>query len=136
LEISGCDREGGGVAAPARRAQGGATDPASEPKEVPPSPPDEPEEVPPPLPQEGEAAEAAPAQGGAVARGAPACSKSRLFGCLFLSEDALRGLKGEKQTVLHSNRPGPAPSLATMVSLPGSPLSVGQATVIFFNTGF
>jgi hypothetical protein len=27
-------------------------------------------------------------------------------------------LKGEKQTVLHSNRPGPAPSLATMVSLP------------------
>jgi hypothetical protein len=29
-------------------------------------------------------------------------------------------LKGEKQTVLYSNRPGPAPSLATMVSLPGS----------------
>jgi hypothetical protein len=24
-------------------------------------------------------------------------------------------LKGEKQTVLHSNRPGPAPSLATSV---------------------
>jgi hypothetical protein len=41
-------------------------------------------------------------------------------------------LKVEKQTVLHSNRPGPAPSLATMVSLPGSPLSVGQATLIFF----
>jgi hypothetical protein len=41
-------------------------------------------------------------------------------------------LKGEKQTVLHSNRPGPAPSLATMVSLPGSPLLVGQATVIFY----
>jgi hypothetical protein len=41
-------------------------------------------------------------------------------------------LKGEKQTVFHSNRPGPAPLLATMVSLPGSPLSVGQATVIFF----
>jgi hypothetical protein len=40
-------------------------------------------------------------------------------------------LKGEKQIVLHSNRPGPAPSLATMVSLPGSPLSVEQATVIF-----
>jgi hypothetical protein len=38
-------------------------------------------------------------------------------------------LKGEKQTILHSNRPGPAPSLATMVSLPGSPLSVGQSTV-------
>jgi hypothetical protein len=34
-------------------------------------------------------------------------------------------LKGEKQTVLHSNRPGPAISLATMVSLPGSPLSAG-----------
>jgi hypothetical protein len=41
-------------------------------------------------------------------------------------------LKGEKQTVLHSNKPGPAPSLATMVSLPGSPLPVGQATVICF----
>jgi hypothetical protein len=40
--------------------------------------------------------------------------------------------KGEKQIVLHSNRPGPAPSLATMVSPPGSPLSVGQAMVIFF----
>jgi hypothetical protein len=45
-------------------------------------------------------------------------------------------LKGEKQNVLHLNRPGPAPSLATMVSLPGSPLSVGQATVIFFYIGF
>jgi hypothetical protein len=45
-------------------------------------------------------------------------------------------LKGEKQTVLHSNRPGPAPSLATMDSLPGSPLSVGQATIIFFYIGF
>jgi hypothetical protein len=45
-------------------------------------------------------------------------------------------LKGEKQTVLHWNRPGPAPSLAIMVSLPGSPLSVGQATVIFFYIGF
>jgi hypothetical protein len=45
-------------------------------------------------------------------------------------------LKGEKQTVLHSNRPGSAPSLATMVSLPGSPLSVGQATIIFFYIGF
>jgi hypothetical protein len=33
-------------------------------------------------------------QGGAVARGTvlPSCSKSRVFGCLFLSEDALRGL--------------------------------------------
>jgi hypothetical protein len=41
-------------------------------------------------------------------------------------------LKGENQTVLHSNRPGPAPSLATMVSLPGPPFSVGQATIIFF----
>jgi hypothetical protein len=46
------------------------------------------------------------------------------------------GLKGEKQTVLHSNGPGPAPSLATMVSLPESPLSVVQATVIFFYIGF
>jgi hypothetical protein len=46
------------------------------------------------------------------------------------------GLKGEKQTVLHSNKPGLAPSLATMASLPGSPLSVGQATVIFFCIGF
>jgi hypothetical protein len=45
-------------------------------------------------------------------------------------------LKGEKQTVLHSNRPGPAPSMATMVSVPGSPLSVGQATVIFFYIRF
>jgi hypothetical protein len=45
-------------------------------------------------------------------------------------------LKGEKQTVLHSNRPSPAPSLATMVSLPRSPLSVGQATVIFLYIGF
>jgi hypothetical protein len=45
-------------------------------------------------------------------------------------------LKWEKQTVLHSNRHGPAPSLAMMVSLPGSPLSVGQATVIFFYIGF
>jgi hypothetical protein len=44
--------------------------------------------------------------------------------------------KGEKQTVLHSKRPSPAPSLATMVSLPGSPMSVGQATVIFFYIGF
>jgi hypothetical protein len=41
-------------------------------------------------------------------------------------------LNVEKQMVLHSNRPGPAPLLATMVSLPGSPLSVEQATVIFF----
>jgi hypothetical protein len=41
-------------------------------------------------------------------------------------------MKREKQIVLHSNRPGPAPSLTTMVSLPGSPLSVEQATVIFF----
>jgi hypothetical protein len=41
-------------------------------------------------------------------------------------------LKGEKQIVLHSNRPGPAPSLATMVNLPGSSLSVCEATVIFF----
>jgi hypothetical protein len=40
-------------------------------------------------------------------------------------------LKGEKRIVLHSNRPGLAPSLETMVSLPGSPLLVGQATVIF-----
>jgi hypothetical protein len=47
-----------------------------------------------------------------------------------------RRLKGVKQTVLHSNRPGPAPSLATMVSLHGSPFSVGQATVIFFYIGF
>jgi hypothetical protein len=45
-------------------------------------------------------------------------------------------LKGEKQTVLHSNRPSPAPSLATMVNLPGSPLSVRQAAVIFFYIGF
>jgi hypothetical protein len=45
-------------------------------------------------------------------------------------------LKGEKETVLHLNRPGPAPSLATMVCLPGSPLSVGQATIIFFYIGF
>jgi hypothetical protein len=45
-------------------------------------------------------------------------------------------LKGEKQTILHSNRPSPTPSLATMVSLPGSPLSVRQATVIFFYIGF
>jgi hypothetical protein len=45
-------------------------------------------------------------------------------------------LKDEKQTVLHLKRPGPAPSLAMMVSLPGSPLSVGQATVIFFYIGF
>jgi hypothetical protein len=44
-------------------------------------------------------------------------------------------LKGEKQTFLHSNRPGPARSLATNVCLPGSPLSVGQATVIFFYIG-
>jgi hypothetical protein len=41
-------------------------------------------------------------------------------------------LKWEKQTVLHSNKPGPTRSLATMVSLPGSALSVGQTTVIFF----
>jgi hypothetical protein len=45
-------------------------------------------------------------------------------------------LKGGKQTVLHSNRPGPAPLLATSVCLPGSALSVGQATVIFFYIGF
>jgi hypothetical protein len=45
-------------------------------------------------------------------------------------------LKGEKQTVLHSNRPRPAPSLMLMVSLPGSPLSVGQAMIIFFYIGF
>jgi hypothetical protein len=44
-------------------------------------------------------------------------------------------LKGEKQTVLHSNRPSPAPSLATMVSLPGLPLSVRQATIIFSYIG-
>jgi hypothetical protein len=41
-------------------------------------------------------------------------------------------LKGEKQIILHSNKPGPAASLATLVSLLGSPLSVGQATIIFF----
>jgi hypothetical protein len=41
-------------------------------------------------------------------------------------------LKVEKQTVIHSNRPEPTPSLATMVSLPGSPLSVGQARLSFF----
>jgi hypothetical protein len=46
------------------------------------------------------------------------------------------GLKGEKQTVLHSNRSGPAPSFETMVSLPGSSLSIGQATIIFFYMGF
>jgi hypothetical protein len=45
-------------------------------------------------------------------------------------------LKGERQTVLHSNKSGPAPSLVTMVSLPGLPLSVEQATVIFFYIGF
>jgi hypothetical protein len=45
-------------------------------------------------------------------------------------------LKRETQPVLHSNRPGPALSLAMMVRLPGSPLSVGQATVIFFYIGF
>jgi hypothetical protein len=45
-------------------------------------------------------------------------------------------LKGGKQTVLHSNRPDLAPSLATMVSLPRSPLLVEQATVIFFYIGF
>jgi hypothetical protein len=41
-------------------------------------------------------------------------------------------LKGEKQTVLYSNGPGPTPSLATMVNVPGSPLSVRQATISFF----
>jgi hypothetical protein len=41
------------------------------------------------------------------------------------------GLKGEKQYVLHSNRPGPAPSLAMMVSLSGSPLSIGHVMIIF-----
>jgi hypothetical protein len=45
-------------------------------------------------------------------------------------------LKGGKQTVLHSNRPRPTPSLVMMVSLPRSPLSVGQATIIFFYIGF
>jgi uncharacterized OsmC-like protein len=45
-------------------------------------------------------------------------------------------LKGEKQIVLHSNIQGPAHSLATMVSLPASPLSVVQAMVIFFYIGF
>jgi hypothetical protein len=40
-------------------------------------------------------------------------------------------LKGEKQIVLHSNRPGPTPSLVSMVSLPGLPLSVEHATIIF-----
>jgi hypothetical protein len=45
-------------------------------------------------------------------------------------------LKGEKPTVLHSNKPGPSPSLVTMVSLPRSPLLVGQATVIFLYIGF
>jgi uncharacterized OsmC-like protein len=41
-------------------------------------------------------------------------------------------LKEEKQTVLHSNRPSPDSSLAMMLSLPRSPLSVKQATIIFF----
>jgi hypothetical protein len=45
-------------------------------------------------------------------------------------------LKGEKQIVLHSNKPSPAPLLVMMVSLPGSPLSVGQATIVFFYIGF
>jgi hypothetical protein len=45
-------------------------------------------------------------------------------------------LKGEKQAVLHSNGPGPAPSLATMVSLPRLPLSIEEATIIFFYTCF
>jgi hypothetical protein len=44
-------------------------------------------------------------------------------------------LKGQKQTVLHSNRPSPTPLLATMVSLHGSPLLVGQATIIFSYIG-
>jgi hypothetical protein len=76
-------REGGGAAAPARRAHGGTIDPARRARggaaatarrarggAAAPS-------------REGEAAEAAPVQGGATTRGAPACSKSRLFGCLF-----------------------------------------------------
>jgi hypothetical protein len=63
-------RAWGGAAATARRARGGAATPA----------------------REGEAAEATPVQGGAAARGAPTCSKSRIFGCLFFSEDAVRGL--------------------------------------------
>jgi hypothetical protein len=45
-------------------------------------------------------------------------------------------LNGEKQGVLHLNRPGPAPSSATIISLPELPLSVGQATIIFFYIGF
>jgi hypothetical protein len=45
-------------------------------------------------------------------------------------------LKGEKEVVLHLNRPGPTTSLATIISLLGPPLSVGQATVIFFYIGF
>jgi hypothetical protein len=46
------------------------------------------------------------------------------------------GFKGEKQIVLHSNKRGPATSLAIMVILPGSLLSIRQATVIFFYIGF
>jgi hypothetical protein len=63
---------------------------------------------------------------------------SNLDYCLRRKRDAKFDcrLKGENQTVLHSNRPSPAPSLGTMVSLPGSPLSAGQATVIFFYIGF
>jgi hypothetical protein len=45
-------------------------------------------------------------------------------------------LKGEKQIVIHSNRPSPAPSLAIMVSLLGSPLSIEQVAIIFFYIDF
>jgi hypothetical protein len=44
--------EGGGVAAPARRAQEEPPTPPAEPEEVPSPPPAEPEEVPPPSPEE------------------------------------------------------------------------------------
>jgi hypothetical protein len=42
-------------------------------------------------------------------------------------------LKGEKQTVLHSNRPGPAPSLATSVlqRRPGQKSGAGRPHLLW-----
>jgi hypothetical protein len=48
-------------------------------------------------------------------------ASGRRGGCIFIQQGAFL-------TMEHL--------LATMVSLPGSPLSVGQATIIFFYIGF
>jgi hypothetical protein len=71
-------REGGGAAAPARRAQEGVAAPACRARGGAAAHARQGEDAP------ARGGEAAPAQGGTAARGAPACSFCKLVGCLLL----------------------------------------------------